>query len=58
MSGIREKFGLSNLYYIEGTKIMDSGSYLCYDMVHPSDYGHIRMGENLARIITESGAAF
>lgn len=58
LSGIREKFGLSNLYYIEGTKIMDSGSYLCYDMVHPSDYGHIRMGENLARIITESGAAF
>ena len=52
LKGIKDKYNLSNLIYIDGRKeIMDNASYLSYDLVHPSDYGNIRMGENLANII-------
>ncbi len=40
-----------NLIVIDGGSILDSYSYLCYDFVHPSEYGHVRMGENLSEIL-------
>lgn len=51
LMNMKNKYGLSNLHYVDGKKIMDSTEYLSRDVVHPSDWGHIRMGENLARII-------
>lgn len=51
---IKDKYCLDNLTYIDGKRIMDSASYLSFDLVHPSDYGHIRMGENLAKILSSS----
>ncbi len=52
LKNIKGKYGLANLIYIDGRKeIMDNPSYLSFDLVHPSDYGHIRMGENLFKTI-------
>ena len=48
LAGIKSKYKLDNLTYLDGKTIMDSASYLSIDLCHPSDYGHIRMGENLA----------
>ena len=36
------------LHLIEGKEILDQPDYLGADLLHPTDYGHIRMGENLA----------
>lgn len=52
-SNMRVWYMLNNLIYIDGKSIMDSGSYLSFDLCHPSDYGHIRMGENLAEIVKD-----
>jgi lysophospholipase L1-like esterase len=38
-----------NVHLIEGSEILDSTDCLSADMIHPSDYGMQRMGENLAR---------
>jgi len=38
-----------NLYLIHGYEILDDFSGLSADLLHPSDYGHILMGENLAK---------
>lgn len=37
--------------YISPKKIMDHPSYLCYDMIHPSDFGNIQMSYNLVKEI-------
>ena len=37
-----------NVSVIDGASIMSDFSYLCVDLLHPSPYGHARMGENLA----------
>jgi len=37
------------LHLLEGHTILDDPGGLSCDLVHPSDEGHIRMGENLAR---------
>lgn len=50
---IAENSQHKNLHLIEGYNILDDYSYLCYDMIHPSDYGHINMGQNLAGILKE-----
>ena len=51
---IKDKYELQNLIYVDGrNEIMDNASYLSFDLVHPSDYGHIRMGENLACVIAK-----
>lgn len=52
---IGSKYALSNLHYIDGRRIMDSTEYLSKDITHPSDYGHLRMGENLAAVLLEYG---
>ena len=41
-----------NLKVIEGKKILDDYTYLSHDLLHPTDYGHSRMGENLAKILS------
>lgn len=43
------EFRSENLYLIDGSDILDDFSGLTCDLIHPSDYGHICMGENLAR---------
>jgi len=40
-----------NLRYIPADQILDDLTSLSVDFVHPSDDGHIRMGENLAEIL-------
>jgi len=37
------------VFLVEGTDILKDFSGLYCDLLHPSDYGHIQMGENLAR---------
>lgn len=37
-----------NLYLMEGSEILTDFNALTCDLIHPSDYGHILMGENLA----------
>jgi len=41
------------LYFIDGSEILTDFSGLTTDLLHPSDDGHIRMGENLARRLGE-----
>ncbi len=42
-----------NLYYIPGDAVLTNSSDLSCDLLHPSDDGHIRMGEALAQRIKE-----
>ena len=39
---------MDNLYLIRGEDILTDFSGLSSDLIHPSDYGHTLMGENLA----------
>lgn len=39
---------------IDGTAVLDRRQGLCYDCLHPSEYGHMRMGVNLARMLSAS----
>ncbi|NOU67101.1 lipase [Paenibacillus sp. LMG 31461] len=39
------------LYVIEGSDVLTDFSSLTADLIHPSDYGHIRMGEHLAKLM-------
>jgi hypothetical protein len=38
-----------NVSIIEGPEILDVADGLSADMIHPSDFGMMRMGENLAK---------
>ena len=40
--------GRSNVSVVEGSTILDTPAGLSADMIHPSDFGMMRMGENLA----------
>lgn len=40
-----------NLTLIEGCEVMTSSSYLNQDLIHPSDFGHMEMGRNLAALL-------
>ncbi|MFA6287346.1 MAG: GDSL-type esterase/lipase family protein [Opitutaceae bacterium] len=40
-----------NVHLIEGTDIIDDLTFLASDLLHPSEYGHDRMAENLARFL-------
>ncbi|WOO43068.1 SGNH/GDSL hydrolase family protein [Rubellicoccus peritrichatus] len=46
------------VFLIEGDSIMDRFACLGTDLLHPSDYGHIRMGMNLAGILREKLSTF
>jgi hypothetical protein len=39
---------------IQGEKVLKDYSYLSTDLLHPSDDGHIRMGENLAAMMKQN----
>jgi lysophospholipase L1-like esterase len=41
----------SFLHFISGDKVLTDFSGLSSDLVHPSDEGHILMGENLSQLI-------
>jgi len=43
------------LRLVEGHKLLPEFSELTCDLGHPSDYGHIRIGENLARALSDMG---
>jgi len=40
--------GQANLQLIDGAEILTDFGNLTKDLIHPSDYGHIQMGQNLA----------
>jgi hypothetical protein len=40
-----------SLGLIEGGSVLDSPGDLTTDMIHPSDYGHARMGRNLGDLL-------
>lgn len=45
------EFNNDNIIYINSKEILTSTEFLSRDFIHPSDYGHIMMGENLSKII-------
>ncbi len=42
----------SNLHLVEGTQILDNLACLGADLIHPTDFGHVVMGENLFHILS------
>lgn len=46
-----------NVHLIEGTDIVEDLGYLGVDLVHPTDYGHARMAEKLARALSPTVAS-
>lgn len=42
-----------NVILINGESVSDSLMYFTADLLHPSDFGHVRMGENLSKILKE-----
>lgn len=45
------RFDRPNLHFIEGSSILDDIAGLTTDLIHPSDLGMIRMGENMAKAL-------
>jgi lysophospholipase L1-like esterase len=43
-----------NLHLVEGSMVLDDFSGLSVDLVHPGEYGHMRMGENLATLMRQA----
>ncbi|SFL35713.1 Lysophospholipase L1 [Paenibacillus sp. 1_12] len=50
---LHHEFALPHLHLIEGHDILNDFSALAADLIHPSDYGHILMGERLAKRMSE-----
>ncbi|WP_240416847.1 SGNH/GDSL hydrolase family protein [Paenibacillus periandrae] len=50
---LHREFALPHLHLIEGHEVLNDFSALAADLIHPSDYGHIIMGERLAQRIAE-----
>lgn len=46
---LSHEMGDSRMKWIDGSWIAKDMTYLTTDLLHPSDYGHICMGENLAQ---------
>jgi lysophospholipase L1-like esterase len=42
-----EEINCENLHFVDGSEILTDFSGLSTDLLHPSDHGHINMGENL-----------
>jgi lysophospholipase L1-like esterase len=57
LRGIARECQSRDVHIIEGADIVDDLGCLGTDLVHPSDYGHARMGENLARALSPLIAA-
>lgn len=48
---IADEHHTRNVHLVEGSAIVEDFSFLGADLLHPSDYGQMRMGENIARIL-------
>jgi len=48
---LHKEWNNSHLYLIEGDTVLTDFGALTFDLTHPSDYGHILMGQNLAEKI-------
>ncbi|MBB6673814.1 SGNH/GDSL hydrolase family protein [Cohnella nanjingensis] len=48
-----QELDLPNLRLLEGTAILTDFSGLTADLIHPSDFGHTLMGENLADALSD-----
>ena len=46
-----EELARPNLHFIDGRSVFPDFNGLTTDLIHPSDEGHIRMGENLAALL-------
>jgi hypothetical protein len=46
-----DRLKIRNLHFVEGKRILSDFSALSGDLLHPSGYGHVLMGMNLARIL-------
>jgi lysophospholipase L1-like esterase len=46
-----QELGRSNLHFVDGRDILPDSDGLTSDLLHPSDEGHIRMGERLATLL-------
>ncbi|TCT16356.1 lysophospholipase L1-like esterase [Natranaerovirga pectinivora] len=53
LNEIHREFNANNLHIIQGDSILTNFSGLSSDLLHPSDDGHILMGENLAKKLKE-----
>ena len=51
---IYKKYQCEKLVLIDGADVLTDFTGLTCDLIHPSDYGHSIMAENLARIINEN----
>ncbi|MDY3845293.1 MAG: SGNH/GDSL hydrolase family protein [Eubacteriales bacterium] len=40
-----------NLFFFNSSEVYREGYYCCYDFVHPSEFGHIRMAFNFAEVM-------
>lgn len=40
-----------NLFFFDSSEVYREGYYSCYDFVHPSEFGHIRMAYNFAEVM-------
>ncbi len=48
-----KRLNIPNLTYIDSGEIYSKPYYLCHDLVHPSDYGHINMAVNMVKKLKE-----
>jgi lysophospholipase L1-like esterase len=48
LRGIHRRLGIQHVHLLEGETILTDFSALAGDLIHPSDYGHILMGQRLA----------
>ncbi|MDF3055929.1 MAG: lysophospholipase [Rariglobus sp.] len=51
LRNLAAEFAGRHVHLIEGTDIVDDLSCLGSDLLHPTDYGHARMAENLVRAL-------
>lgn len=59
LESIYEEYKCDRLYYIRGRDIVDDIVLLAEDVLHPSPYGHITMGNRIAdKLIRELGFGF
>lgn len=50
---IAQKYNDEFTHLIEGTNVLTDFTWLANDLVHPSEYGHVMMGEKIANIINK-----
>jgi lysophospholipase L1-like esterase len=51
LRGLAKEFAGRHVHLVEGAEVVREFSDLSADLLHPSAYGHARMGENLANLL-------